>query len=137
MIDGKYLGELLNNQFVPGTRTQDSEYCAEDEERRRHRSLVLAGTELPLLLLLRDSDTPGIEFLDTTVIHVEAIVDELLRRMSELRGLFPVGSANRKLIQKRASRRSEPIGIFRRTTLLPSGLLTIVAESPSRGTACA
>jgi aspartate/glutamate racemase len=40
-------------------------------------ALVLAGTELPLLL--RDSATPGVKFLDTTVIHVEAIVDELLR----------------------------------------------------------
>ena len=39
-------------------------------------ALVLAGTELPLLL--RDSAT-DIQFLDTTVIHVEAIVDELLR----------------------------------------------------------
>jgi aspartate racemase len=39
--------------------------------------LVLAGTELPLIL--RDSGSPGIEFLDTTVIHVEAIVDDLLR----------------------------------------------------------
>jgi aspartate/glutamate racemase len=38
-------------------------------------ALVLAGTELPLLL----RDSGGIEFLDTTVIHVEAIVDELLR----------------------------------------------------------
>ena len=39
-------------------------------------ALVLAGTELPLLL--RDT-AAGIEFLDTTVIHVEAIVDELLK----------------------------------------------------------
>ena len=40
-------------------------------------ALVLAGTELPLLF--RDTASPGIEFLDTTIIHVEAIVDELLR----------------------------------------------------------
>ena len=40
-------------------------------------ALVLAGTELPLLL--RDAADQGIEFLDTTVIHVEAVVDELLR----------------------------------------------------------
>jgi aspartate/glutamate racemase len=39
-------------------------------------ALVLAGTELPLLL--RNSGVQGIEFLDTTVIHVDAIVDELL-----------------------------------------------------------
>jgi len=37
---------------------------------------VLAGTELPLLL--RDANA-AIEFLDTTMIHVEAIVDRLLR----------------------------------------------------------
>ncbi|MGA2353641.1 MAG: hypothetical protein ABSG02_04040 [Terriglobales bacterium] len=40
-------------------------------------ALVLAGTELPLLL--RDTASPGIEFLDTTIIHVEAIVQELLK----------------------------------------------------------
>ena len=39
-------------------------------------AIVLAGTELPLLL--RDSGDAHIQFLDTTVIHVEAIVDELL-----------------------------------------------------------
>ena len=39
-------------------------------------ALVLAGTELPLLL--RGSDTEVPPFLDTTVIHVEAIVSELL-----------------------------------------------------------
>ena len=39
-------------------------------------ALVLAGTELPLLL--RDSPLPGLEVLDTTMIHVEAIVDQLL-----------------------------------------------------------
>ena len=38
-------------------------------------ALVLAGTELPLLL--RNSDA-GVPFLDTTLIHVEAIVGELL-----------------------------------------------------------
>ena len=40
-------------------------------------ALVLAGTELPLLL--RGTDTMGIAFLDTTLIHIEAVVDELLR----------------------------------------------------------
>jgi aspartate/glutamate racemase len=40
-------------------------------------AIVLAGTELPLLL--RDSGPTGIEFLDTTMIHVESIVDELQR----------------------------------------------------------
>lgn len=39
------------------------------------KAIVLAGAELPLLL--RESAT-DIKFLDATVIHVEAIVDELL-----------------------------------------------------------
>jgi aspartate/glutamate racemase len=39
-------------------------------------ALILAGTELPLLL--SDSGDTAIEFLDTTAIHVEAIVDALL-----------------------------------------------------------
>jgi aspartate/glutamate racemase len=39
-------------------------------------ALVLAGTELPLLL--RESPPEGMELLDTTIIHVEATVDKLL-----------------------------------------------------------
>jgi len=38
---------------------------------------ILAGTELPLLL--RDSESVDIKVLATTEIHVEAVVDELLR----------------------------------------------------------
>ena len=38
--------------------------------------VILAGTELPLIL--RDPDHNGIPFLDTTKIHVEAAVDEML-----------------------------------------------------------
>jgi aspartate/glutamate racemase len=37
--------------------------------------VVLAGTELPLLL--RDADA-GVPLLDTTRIHVDAVVDRLL-----------------------------------------------------------
>jgi aspartate/glutamate racemase len=40
-------------------------------------ALVLAGTELPLLL--RGVNSPDIAFIDTTAVHVEAVVDELLR----------------------------------------------------------
>jgi len=76
-IHRKYLGELLNNQFLPETRTEILSIAQRMKSEDGIEALVLAGTELPLLL--RDSDNPGIEFLDTTVIHVEAIVDELLR----------------------------------------------------------
>jgi len=76
-IHRKYIGELLKNQFLPETRTELLSIAQRMKNEDGIEALVLAGTELPLLL--RDSRTPDIEFLDTTVIHVEAIVDELLR----------------------------------------------------------
>ena len=75
-IHRKYIDELLNNRFLPETRTEILSIAQRMKNEHDLEALVLAGTELPLLL--RDSSTLGIEFLDTTVIHVEAIVDELL-----------------------------------------------------------
>jgi aspartate racemase len=76
-IHGKYIGELLNNQFLPQTRTEILRIAHRMKADDGVQAIVLAGTELPLLL--RGSGTADIEFLDTTVIHVEAVVDELLR----------------------------------------------------------
>ena len=74
-IHGKYLGELLKNQFLPDTRDEILSIARRMKSQDGVEAIVLAGTELPLLL--RGSGA-GIEFLDTTVIHVEAIVDMLL-----------------------------------------------------------
>ena len=68
---------MLRNQFLPETRTEILRIAQRMVSEDGVEAIVLAGTELPLLL--RDSDVTGIEFLDTTMIHVEAIVDELLR----------------------------------------------------------
>jgi aspartate/glutamate racemase len=76
-VHGKYIGELLNNRFLPETRTEILNIAQRMRSEDGIEALVLAGTELPLLL--RDTASPGIEFLDTTIIHVGAIVDELLR----------------------------------------------------------
>ena len=75
-IHNKYIGELLKNQFLPGTRNDMMRIAQRMRTEDGIEALVLAGTELPLLL--RDSGAE-IAILDTTVIHVEAIVDELLR----------------------------------------------------------
>jgi aspartate racemase len=75
-IHQKYLGELLNNQFLPHTRDLIIDIANRMKAEEGVQAIVLAGTELPLLL--RDSPTE-IAFLDTTRIHVEAIVGELLR----------------------------------------------------------
>jgi aspartate racemase len=75
-IHKKYVGELLKNQFLSETRTEILRIAHRMKSEEGVEAIVLAGTELPLLL--RDS-AASIAFLDTTVIHVEAIVDELLR----------------------------------------------------------
>lgn len=75
-IHRKYLDELLNNRFLPETRTDILSIAQRMKDEDGIEALLLAGTELPLLL--RDSPPPGMELLDTAIIHVEAIVDELL-----------------------------------------------------------
>ncbi len=75
-IHGKYIDELLKNQFLDDSRTEILRIAQRLRADEGIEALVLAGTELPLLL--RNSPT-DILMLDTTVIHVEAIVDELLR----------------------------------------------------------
>jgi len=75
-IHRKYIDELLSNRFLPETRAEILSIAQRMKNDEDIEALVLAGTELPLLL--RDCGAPGIEFLDTTAIHVEAIVGELL-----------------------------------------------------------
>jgi aspartate racemase len=75
-IHRKYIDELLNNKFLPETRAEILSIAQRMKDEDGIEALVLAGTELPLLL--RGPDTPAVPFLDTTLIHVEAIVSELL-----------------------------------------------------------
>ncbi len=75
-IHEKYLGELLIGKFLPETRVEIRRIAQRMKREAGVEALVLAGTELPLLLREGSSD---IEFLDTTEIHVEAVVEELLR----------------------------------------------------------
>ncbi len=76
-IHKKYIGELLKNQFLPQSREEIMSIARRMQAEDGIEALVLAGTELPLLL--RDAADQGMEFLDTTVIHVETVVDELVR----------------------------------------------------------
>lgn len=75
-IHEKYLGELLNNVFLPETREGLLSIADQLKARAQIEGLILGGTELPLIL--RDSEHDGVPFLDTTKIHVESIVAELL-----------------------------------------------------------
>ena len=75
-IHEKYMGELLNGVFLPETREGLLAIATRLKEREGIQALILGGTELPLIL--RDAAGLGIPLLDTTRIHVEAVVERLL-----------------------------------------------------------
>jgi aspartate racemase len=75
-IHEKYMQELLNNLFLPETRQRLLAIVERMKAEDNIGALILGGTELPLIL--RDTEDQGIPFLDTTKIHVERIVAELV-----------------------------------------------------------
>jgi aspartate racemase len=75
-IHDKYLNELLKNVFLPETRARVLAIVERMEKSAGIEGVILAGTELPLIL--RDTERKGVPFLDTTMIHVNAAVDEIL-----------------------------------------------------------
>jgi aspartate racemase len=75
-IHDKYLNELIPGTFLPETRAGLLAIIDRMKAKYDINGIVLAGTELPLILL--NSEHNGIPFLDTTKIHCEAAVTEML-----------------------------------------------------------
>ena len=75
-IHDKYLNELVSGKFLQETRAGLLAIVDRMKESSDIDGVILAGTELPLIL--RDSEHNGIPFLDTTEIHCEAAVTEML-----------------------------------------------------------
>lgn len=75
-IHDKYMRELVNGIILPETRERLLAIVDRLQERHGIQGLILGGTELPLIL--RDVTSSEIPFLDTTKIHVERIVAQLL-----------------------------------------------------------
>jgi aspartate racemase len=75
-IHDKYLNELVSGKFLPETRAGLLAIVDRMKEKHDIDGVILAGTELPLIL--RDPEHNGIPFLDTTEIHCEAAVTEML-----------------------------------------------------------
>jgi len=71
-----YLGELLKDVFRPETRTRLLEIIDKMKARDGIQAAILGGTELPLLL--RDEEHHGMPLLDTTRIHVDRLIVEML-----------------------------------------------------------
>lgn len=75
-IHDKYMSELVNGIFLPETRENLLAIVERLREKTNIQGLILGGTELPLIL--RDAADSPIPFLDTTRIHVESAVAEML-----------------------------------------------------------
>ena len=75
-IHDKYFSELVPGKFLPETRAGLLAVVDRMKAKSDIDGVILAGTELPLIL--SDAGYNGIQFLNTTKIHVKAAVDELL-----------------------------------------------------------
>lgn len=74
-LHDRYLTELLEGDFTDETLAGVTRIVEEWAEQGDVDAVVLAGTELPLLI--RADSLAGLPLLDTTEIHVQAIVDRL------------------------------------------------------------
>ena len=75
-IHEKYLGELVPGVFLPETRARLIEIIGAMKTRDRIDAVILGGTELPLIL--DDETASPVPYLDTTAIHVAAVISRLL-----------------------------------------------------------
>jgi aspartate racemase len=77
-VHDRYIGELLKGDFRDETRQQLISLVSRARDKEHLDGIVLGGTELPLLL--RDPVIAGLPALDTTALHVSAIVRRLRSR---------------------------------------------------------
>lgn len=77
-IHDKYMNELVNGIFLEETRARLVSIARRLKREEAIEGLILGGTELPLILRDADAEAAGAPFLDTTQIHVRAIVARLL-----------------------------------------------------------
>ena len=75
-IHDRYMKELIPGVFLSETRQSMAAVIERLIRQERIDGLVLAGTELPLLL--REAGDLGVPLLDTTRLHVEQVVERLL-----------------------------------------------------------
>jgi aspartate racemase len=75
-IHDKYMNELVNGIIIPETRERLLAIVDRLKAQEGIEGLILGGTELPLIF--RQETYNGIPFLDTTKIHVECALSQML-----------------------------------------------------------
>ena len=74
-VHDRYIGQLLSGDFRDDTRTEFTELVGRYHQDEKIDGVILGGTELPLLLA--SPVVAGVPSLDTTALHVAAIVRRL------------------------------------------------------------
>lgn len=74
-VHERYVGELLRGAFRPETRAEFMVLVERLRAEDRVDGVILGGTELPMLL--NSTTIAGLPVLDTTAIHVTAIITRL------------------------------------------------------------
>jgi aspartate racemase len=74
-IHGVYVGELLHGEFHDSTRRELVSIIERIRKAEQIDGVILGGTELPLLV--RGKEVASLPILDTTALHVGAIVKRL------------------------------------------------------------
>lgn len=75
-IHSIYMNELVFNIILWDTKKHLIQIINEIKEKESIEGLILGGTELPLII--NQSDFYDLEIFDTTVIHVESIVNRII-----------------------------------------------------------
>ena len=71
-VHASYIGEFLQNQFLPETRDGVLQVIERMQQDLGVQAVILGGTELPILL--RSDAHHGMPLFDTTKIHAEAVL---------------------------------------------------------------
>jgi len=74
-VHARYIGELLKGDFLGETRLHFISLIQRMRDAQGIDGVILGGTELPLLL--RSAQIADLPMLDTTALHVDAIVERL------------------------------------------------------------
>lgn len=77
-IHDKYINELVQNKIIPKTKKDFIDIARELRKENGIEGLILGGTEL--CLTLSQSDFKTLTIFDTTEIHVESIVNAMIKK---------------------------------------------------------
>jgi len=76
-VHEKYMGELVFNQINPDTKTRLIQIVNDLKTNENIEGIILGGTELPLIL--RQEDFDKLKVFNTTLIHVNAILEKMIK----------------------------------------------------------